>query len=197
EVTEQDSYLFDVRPEVLWARPSGTYPYQTDKEFRGENPPNGPFIYYYFKAQPRSAELIVSDLGGEQRFTTRLEEGAGLHALRWDRRFDPDAETLQRFITSMRQSLEQLSGQADRTQQRQLDRLGERLTAAGADLPRLRAFQEEFSDAMQTMGLRGRGGSLSGRTAGAGEYLVTLVVDGKTMKTTLLLEEDQPGYIVR
>jgi len=26
---------------------------------------------------------------------------------------------------------------------------------------------------------------------------VTLVVDGKTMKTTLLLEEDQPGYIVR
>ena len=71
-------------------------------------------------------------------------------------------------------------------------------TVLDPDLSRLRAFQEEYNDAMQTLGLRrGRGGGLGGRTAGAGEYLVTLVVDGKTMKTTLLIEEDQPGYIVR
>lgn len=203
-VMNEGSLLFDVRPAVLWARPSGQYPYQSDKMFKGENPPNGPFISYYLESKPASVELVVSDITGEQKRTVQIEEGSGIHTFRWDRRFDPNAEQIQRYITLTKLTLDRLSEQATEAQKGQIEDLIKRLEEAGTDLRRLRAFQSELAAAIRRLGRpggvsgRSRGGaSLQGSTAGVGEYLVTLIVDGKTMSTTLLLEEDKPGYIVK
>jgi photosystem II stability/assembly factor-like uncharacterized protein len=206
EVMEGDGHLFDVRPATLWVRPSGQYPYQSDKMFRGENPPNGPFISYYLKSKPRSAELVISDISGAERRTQEITDGVGLHTFQWERRFDPNQQRMERYVTTTRMTLDRFLEQAtERDQRRRIESLKSELEDAGTDLARLRAFQSSFNNAIRSLGLpggfggrgRGGGGSLTGSEAGAGQYLVTLVVDGKVMSTTLLLEEDRPGYIVR
>lgn len=198
EVRSQESHLFDVRPATLWAQPSGTYPYQTDKEFRGENPPNGPSISYYLAGKPASAELVISDITGEKMRTYRIDEGAGLHTFMWEMQFDPGAEQIERFVTMTEAGLDRALQQATGAQRRQVEGLRRGLEQAGSDLHRLRAFMGEFNSVVRELGIRGLGTrGLQGDSAGAGEYLVTLVVDGKTMSTKLLLEEDRPGYIIR
>ncbi|MCH8286327.1 hypothetical protein IIB79_07330 [candidate division KSB1 bacterium] len=44
EVMEKSAHLFSVRPATIWNTPTGQYPYQSDKMFRGDNPPNEPAI---------------------------------------------------------------------------------------------------------------------------------------------------------
>jgi len=207
EVADENAYLFEGRTETLWASPSGQYPYQTDKEFKGENPPNGPFIGFYFKAKPFSAELVISDITGELKRTIKLvEEGAGIYKYRWDRRFDPTTEQITRFIAQTKETLDRLIEQAETEEQRgQLRQLSQEFDRAGTDLELIRGLQERLTQLTRGAGAarggaagRGaRGGGLQGATAGIGEYLVTFNVDGKTMTTTLVIEEDNPGYIIR
>ncbi len=192
----KDAHLFDVRPSVIWARPSGQYPYQTDKEFRGPNPPDGPFISYTLSEAAGSGELRISDITGELVRTVQIKGGSGIHTFQWDRSSDPNSQQIELFITAIGRELDRLAERADRAQLRLIEDLQEALTDAGADLGRLRTFQLRFTAEAQTLGGRARG-RLSGAMAGAGTYLVTLIVSGEEMTTTLVIEEDNPGYIVR
>lgn len=196
DIRQKGAHLFDVRPSVIWARPSGQYPYQTDKEFRGPNPPNGPFISYYLSGTPASGEMRISDITGDLVRTVQVDEGAGLHTFQWDRRFDPSPQQVELFITSTRSELDRLEGRVTEQQQEQIEELRGQLAEAGTDLDALRAFQGQFATVVRSLGGRPRG-TLSGPTAEAGTYLVMLVVDGESMSTTLVIEEDRPGYIVR
>lgn len=196
DVRQKGAHLFDVHPSVMWARPSGQYPYQTDKEFRGANPPDGPFISYYLSGTPASDEMRISDITGDLVRTVQVDEGAGLHTFQWDRRFDPSPQQIELFITSTRSELDRLAGRVTEQQQAQIEELRDQLVEAGTDLDALRAFQSRFATAVRSLGGRPRG-TLSGPAAEAGTYLVMLVVDGESMSTTLVIEEDRPGYIVR
>ncbi len=196
-VMGQDAHLFDVRPSVIWARPSGQYPYQTDKEFRGSNPPNGPFISYYLGEAADSGTLRITDITGELVRTEQVEGAPGIHTFQWDRSFDPNSQQIELFITSIGNELDRITGDATRAQQRQIEDLREALADAGTNLGMLRSFQLRFMSEIRDLGGRARG-RLSGRMAEAGTYLVSLIVGGEeVMSTALVIEEDHPGYIVR
>jgi len=196
-VMQKDAHLFDVRSSVIWARPSGQYPYQTDKEFRGPNPPNGPAISYIVSEAAGQGELRIRDLTGELIRTEQIEGAPGIRTFRWDRSFDPNARQIELFITSVGNEFDRIYDRATRSQQRQIDDLRDALSEAGTDLGLLRAFQFRFMSEIRDLGGRARG-RLAGQTAAAGTYQVILNVGGEeVMSTTLVIEEDQPGYIVR
>ncbi len=84
EAKEKDLHLFDIRPEVQWAR-SYEWTWVPDKRFKRPNPPYGSTISYHLKqgiTEPVKIEIL--DITGT---VVRNLEGpmeAGLHHVLWD-----------------------------------------------------------------------------------------------------------------
>lgn len=93
EVMEKDVHLFDIRPEVQWAR---TYEWSwvTDKRFFKPNPPTGSNIAYYLKTEARdSVEIEIVDISGEVIRDFKGPRAAGLQKVFWNFTKNPPPQT--------------------------------------------------------------------------------------------------------
>lgn len=195
EILDRDSHLFDVRPEIQWASVI-EWAFSSDKDFRAPNPPAGSTIYYYIKSTPVEAVLEVSDITGTQRFTTQLMDEAvipGIHAFLWNFRFNPppmNEQQRRQFESQIQTAIQQ--EESDELRQ-QMQQLLERFQQAQTETERI-VTQRRLQQLTGGDRRRATGG---GASAEPGEYLVTLTVDGEVMKTTLIIEKDNPGYMGR
>ena len=90
EVFQKDAYLFDIENTIRWNR------YERKGETLGEmakvdNPPVGATVYYYLKAEAKSAKLTIKDLEGNLINEVTGGGKKGLQKVFWglNRRVDP------------------------------------------------------------------------------------------------------------
>ncbi len=93
EVREKDVHLFDIRPEVQWAR---TYEWSwvTDKRFFEPNPPTGSSIAYYLKGDlDDNVQIEILDITGKVIRNMEGPKGAGVHTVLWNFRQNPPSKS--------------------------------------------------------------------------------------------------------
>ncbi len=89
EVREKDVHLFDIRPEVKWAR---TYEWSwvTDKRFFKPNSPTGSNIFYFLKNDiPEKAKIEILDITGKVIQSLEGPKEKGMNKVYWDFRQKP------------------------------------------------------------------------------------------------------------
>lgn len=91
EATASDVYLFDVRPATRWVL-AGRDGDLGQKQWIGQNPPNGAIVTYYLKSPPRdSVRITISDASGRVIRTLRSparDSTGGVKRAVWDLRLD-------------------------------------------------------------------------------------------------------------
>jgi photosystem II stability/assembly factor-like uncharacterized protein len=103
EMKDQDVFLFEIRPEVLWAR---TYEWSwvADKRFKRLNPPTGSTIFYHLtKEVSEPAKIAILDISGTVVRDLEGPKETGLHKVLWDFRKNPP----QKQAGQSRQSIQQ------------------------------------------------------------------------------------------
>jgi photosystem II stability/assembly factor-like uncharacterized protein len=88
EVKEKDVFLFDIRPEVQWAR-SYEWTWVPDKRFIKPNPPMGSNISYHLKNTVPSVKIEILDITGEVVRDLEGPAEPGIHMVFWDFRKNP------------------------------------------------------------------------------------------------------------
>lgn len=86
EVLNQDLYLFDIRPALMFAQ-RRTRVFLGDKTFTGSNPPYGALIYYYLKEKPAKkikGVLKIFNEKGEKIKEIKFKPKKGLNRIVWD-----------------------------------------------------------------------------------------------------------------
>ncbi len=102
-IKEKDIHLFDVRPEVQWAR-SYEWTWVADKRFKRSNPPIGSTISYYLKNNASSAVKIeILDITGTVLRDLEGPGEAGYHKVFWDFRKNPPKKRGSESQQSMQQ----------------------------------------------------------------------------------------------
>ncbi len=102
EAREKDVHLFDIRPEVQWAR---TYEWSwvTDKRFFEPNPPTGSTIAYYLKNDlPERVTIEILDITGKVIRNLEGPKEAGVHKVLWNFRQNPPSKSAKAGQTSQR-----------------------------------------------------------------------------------------------
>jgi photosystem II stability/assembly factor-like uncharacterized protein len=92
ELKEKDVYVFDIRPEVQWAR---TYEWSwvADKRFYRPNPLTGSTIFYHLKkGLSEPVKIAILDITGKVVRDLEGPKEAGLHKVYWDFRENPPPE---------------------------------------------------------------------------------------------------------
>ena len=89
EVLAKDIHLFEVRPEVQWAR-IYEWTWVTDKRFFRLNPPTGSDIFYYLKSDlPERVKIEILDIEGHVVRDLNGLMKAGLNKVHWNFRQNP------------------------------------------------------------------------------------------------------------
>ena len=189
---EDDVHLFDIRPATQW-KSMYEWRFITQKTFIGKNPPTGSQIHYFLKTKAANAELEITDVTGEKRFSTAfLDEDTdpGTHSFIWNFRFNQsplNEEERSQFENRIQTAIDEEESEERKAEiQSLLDKF--RQSSTNAQLITYRRKLQPYAGGGRGGG-RGGGGS---NTASPGEYLVTLTVDGKVMVTTLTIVEDKP-----
>ena len=92
EALEKDVHLFDIRPEVQWAR-TYEWTWVTDKRFFQPNPRTGSNIFYYLKTDlPERVKIEILDITGSVIRTMTGSKEAGAHRVLWNFRQNPPAK---------------------------------------------------------------------------------------------------------
>jgi hypothetical protein len=92
ELLEKDIHLFDIRPEVQWAR-AYEWSWVPDKRFKRPNPPTGSSIFYNLKAEaPETVKIEILDITGKVVRNLEGPKEAGLHKVLWNFRENPPKE---------------------------------------------------------------------------------------------------------
>ncbi|HJQ21861.1 MAG TPA: hypothetical protein VJ867_16070 [Gemmatimonadaceae bacterium] len=90
DATAADVYLFDVRPATRWVL-AGRDGDQGQKQWTGQNPPQGAIISYYLKSPAKdSVSITIADAGGRVLRTLRSPaRDSGVNRAVWDLRLEP------------------------------------------------------------------------------------------------------------
>ena len=103
ETKVKDVHLFEIRPEVLWAR-SYEWTWVADKRFKRPNPPTGSTISYYLKDEVSDpVKIAIMDITGTVIRDLEGPKEAGLHKLYWDFRKNPPQKQAGQSGQSMQQ----------------------------------------------------------------------------------------------
>jgi len=87
--TPTEAFLFDPRPAIRW-QTWGRDGNLAQKEYIGQNPPQGAIINYYVKAAGAPATLTLTAADGRVVRTLTIPNPApGVNRLTWDLRYDP------------------------------------------------------------------------------------------------------------
>jgi photosystem II stability/assembly factor-like uncharacterized protein len=81
-----DAALFDIRPAVIWTSDlQKAISAGAAKHFRGQNPPRGSAISYWFKNEPAGeVRISISDVTGREIRSIGGTKAAGLNRVQWD-----------------------------------------------------------------------------------------------------------------
>ena len=185
-------YLFKNRLVTKWQNVSlGRQ--QSFFKFRGENPPSGALIRFYLKSKPTGqVEIKIEDLLGKQTRVLTASGKPGINQVRWDMRFPVSGEEQMVFQNRLAQILEKLSQLVKKPEEkRQIEDLKTQFNEAktyqklNAIYRQLTRNFSSYSEGQDLFGPRMRD-----REAEAGEYRVTLTVDGKSMIGKLQIRPD-------
>jgi hypothetical protein len=103
EVKENDVYLFNIRPEVQWAR-TYEWTWVADKRFKRPNPPTGSTITYHLKnGVSEPVKIAIKDITGAVVRDLEGPKEAGLHKVFWDFRKNPPPKQTGQSRQSMQQ----------------------------------------------------------------------------------------------
>lgn len=191
-VLEADAFLFKSRVATLWLniRRGGN---RGHLYFEAPNPPKDAVISYYLKAAPANpVKIKISNITNTLTRTYSIQGEPGIHKLEWNMRFDPTVKQRKAFTTQMKKRIEQELKKAASERRKELKKLQKELEQAGIDVKRVSDFQnkmiEFFYGGVQRR-FRGRV-ALRGEAAGPGEYLVRMIIDGKTYSQKIVIRKD-------
>lgn len=89
ETKKKDVHLYEVRPEVQWAR-SYEWTWVADKRFKRPNPPLGSTISYHLKkGLSEPVKITILDITGRVMRDLEGPKEAGFHQVNWDFRQNP------------------------------------------------------------------------------------------------------------
>jgi len=186
---ERSEALFSPSRVTRWRMVQKSDPRMGHLFFSGENPPERARIHYVLRQAAESAELVISDITGKELVRTALAGASGSHVFDWDLCRQPGEAQRKRFRASLKQALERArAAVTEKADKKALDALEKRLESAERD-ERLREIGREtgerFGRFLRRFRLR-----LQGRPVPAGDYLITLRVDGREHAAVLTLRED-------
>ena len=169
-VQTSEAHLFDNRVATQWLRiqPHGT---GGSLGFRGDNPTRAAIVNYYLgEAVTGDVKFEISNITGTQKRTLTVPARAGVNRLEWNMSYDPTPEELAAIKEQHQRMQEQAPAQGINPAQQ--GRGGQGRGGQGG-------------------GGRGRGGfGPQGEQAPPGEYRVTMMANGKTYTSRLILRAD-------
>ena len=192
EVIREDAYLFENRMVTKWQNVSlGRQ--QSFFKFRGENPPRGAFINFWLKSSPQGkVKITIEDLLGRFRNEMTVTAKSGINQANWNMRFPVLKEEVVQFQKGLVKTLDKLAGMI-KTDAEKSDVSKLLKTVKGETSQRLlnsiyRQLTRNYSAYSQGFDLFGPG--LQQHEAVAGEYKITLEVDGLTLFGKLKIRND-------
>ncbi|MDA7949894.1 MAG: hypothetical protein MPJ24_00260 [Pirellulaceae bacterium] len=191
EVLAKKSHLFESRRATKWIS-IDLGRKQSNFDFRGQNPPSGALIHYYLQERAGRVDLQIEDLSGNLVTTIRRPAtGAGIQRATWNMSFRPTAEQEAALKSDLREGVEYLKTVIPEDKERVLSRLEERLESSSG----MRGLNGVRASLVNSFGAYAPGRPIFGKkleniSAPAGEYRVTLTVDGVKHSSTLTVRDD-------
>ncbi|MFC1563968.1 hypothetical protein ACFL6G_03475 [candidate division KSB1 bacterium] len=207
EALNSDFHMFDNPVSTLWQGISrgATMGHQL---FIGQNPlsmsqvppSNSPSeirntasVNFYLKSgTDLKIDVEITDLAGVMKSTKTIEASAGINRYRWNLEFDLTEEDVMKFKSEMDLIFEKLREMIKVDQLRKtFDEIFEEYQNARTveEYNNVRSkLSREFRDIVTDRGFFGRG--LSGKTAGAGVYIVKMTYNGNVYTGIFKVRED-------
>ena len=192
EVMESDVFLFNNRIVTKWQNVSiGRQPSFT--KFRGENPPQGAFVHFWLKTTPENeVEIIIEDLLGQYKSQMSVTGKPGINQVNWNMRFPVPEANILKFKERLLGVLNKLGGMVKTEAEKEdIRKLVENVRAEDSERPLSfihRQLARNYSAYSRDSDLFGA--SLQQSEAMAGEYKITLIVDGRTYLGRLKIRND-------
>lgn len=192
EVMESDVYLFKNRVVTKWLNVSiGRQP--SFSKFRGENPPRGARVHFWLKTEPQNkVDIIIEDLLGQHQSKVTLTGKTGINQANWNMRFPVSLEDVLKFRERLAGVLKKLDLMVKSdVEKEEINALIETIKTDSSErqLSSIhRQLTRDFSAYSQGFDLFGP--SLAPPEALAGEYKISLIVDGQTYLGRLIVRND-------
>jgi photosystem II stability/assembly factor-like uncharacterized protein len=192
EVMGSDIYLFNNRTATKWQDVSiGRQ--QSFFIFRGENPPRGAFFHFWLKSEPQDRiKITIEDSKGQYNNEMTVTGTPGINKVNWNMRFPVPEKDLVKFKERLIRILDELEGLVKTNDEKaEIFKLRESVVKA-QDERSLGSVHRQLTRnfAAFSQGRDFFGPSLQQPEASAGEYKITLTVDGKTYTGKLTIRND-------
>jgi photosystem II stability/assembly factor-like uncharacterized protein len=192
EVMESAVFVFKNRTVTKWQDVSiGRQ--QSFFKFRGQNPPRGAFIHFWLKRAPQDRiKITIEDTQGIYRNEMSVSGSPGINKANWNMRFPILEKDLHEFKERMIRVLDELTGlvktDAEKTE---LAKMRESVVKAEDE----RTLSTVHRNLMRNFAAFSQGRDLFGPSlqrpeVSAGEYKITLTVDGKSYTGKLYIRND-------
>ena len=212
EVLAKDVHMFENRTATKWVRINEGRK-QPDFEFRGPNPPSGALIHYYLKRAPKDpVKIEIQDEEGHHKEVLDAKGDVGINRVEWNLTFETTPANRVAFKRHLSDVMDRLSPLVSKPEEKQkLADLVKRLDEASTEDPPPKTEEESEREARErhpdnllnqirrdlvwsfSIYAGGKpffGDKLGPVVAPAGEYSVTLWVDGKSYEESVTLRDD-------
>ena len=192
EVMKSDVFLYKNRIVTKWQNVSiGRQP--SFSKFRGENPPRGAFIHFWLKTAPlNEVEIIIEDLLGQYKSKMTVTGKPGINQANWNMRFPVLEEDVLKLKERLSGVLNELGGMVKtEVEKEEINTMIETVKTERSErqLSSIhRQLTRNYSAYSQGYDLFGP--SLQQREVLAGEYKISLLVDGRTYFGRLKIRND-------
>jgi hypothetical protein len=192
EIMASDVFLFKNRTATRWQNVSiGRQ--QSFFKFRGENPPEGAFVHFWLKNTPQErARITIEDPQGQFKNEMTVSGMKGINKVNWNMRFPVPEQDLMEFKERLVRILDELGGLVKTDDEKaEVVKLRESVVKA-QDERSLGSVHRQLTRGFAAFS-QGRdlfGPSLQQPEASAGEYKITLTVDGKTYTGKFTIRND-------
>ena len=191
-VVREKAHLFEMRRATKWLS-IRLGRKQPNFMFRGENAPRGALIHFYLAEATDDVRIEIADVIGTTVHTMRARGKKGINRLRWDLRVTPAPTAIAAYRERLICAVDSLLARTDSAQRVKLRGLRARATDA-ASSRRLNAVRRELVQdyAIYAAGKPLFGPRLDRGEARAGDYRVTLIVDGRAVGARKLVVREDP-----
>ncbi|MFC1564307.1 WD40/YVTN/BNR-like repeat-containing protein [candidate division KSB1 bacterium] len=192
EVLDSDAFLFDNRTATRWLNISRGG-HRGDFVYRGENPPRGAFIHFYLKNNPQErVRLVIEDVFTGRVQTLRVNAEDGINKVRWNMSFSVTDDDRMKFKSALVNILDRLVTMVNTEREREVI-AGYMVELDRTDNDRrLNTIRSRIIEDFRTYagGKPFFGEPIMPLEAKAGEYKVTLTVDGRQYTGKISVRDD-------